>query len=151
MDNFELLDEHLRELGLTPQQVMERWIENGQCDPFLIDSTQSVSPIASSLVRSGRNRRHQIYISEAKVYFDDPAKQQIFVTLRRLIAQVFGIDADMIQPSSNFSFDLGADSLDVVELVQEIEREFNCSVSDQQAEELVTVQSWIDFLTKLNK
>jgi len=152
MDNFDLLDQRIKELGLTPQQIVERWIENEMLDPFDVVPKHIAYHDGAWPIKSGRNRKNQpIHVGEAKVYFDDENKQRLFVALRIIIAKTLCIDADMIQPASNFLMDLGADSLDMAELFQNIEQEFECSITDQKAEELRTVQSMIDYLSELGK
>ena len=60
--------------------------------------------------------------------------------LERLIAEVVGCDQDLVKEDSNFVEDLGFDSLNVVELVMQIEEEFDMEIPDEDAEELHTVK-----------
>ena len=66
--------------------------------------------------------------------------------LERLIAEVVGCDQDLVKEDSNFVEDLGFDSLNVVELVMQIEEEFDMEIPDEDAEELHTVQNLKDYL-----
>lgn len=63
-----------------------------------------------------------------------------------VIAEQFGIDPSTIKNESHFVNDLGADSLDTVELIMALEDEFGIEITDTEAERLMTVQHVIDFL-----
>ena len=56
-----------------------------------------------------------------------------------IVAEQLGVDKEKIKPESNFVSDLGADSLDTVELVMELEEEFDISIPDDAAEKIQTV------------
>ena len=56
-----------------------------------------------------------------------------------IVAEQLGVDKEKIKPESNFVNDLGADSLDTVELVMELEEEFDISIPDDAAEKIQTV------------
>ncbi|MDP2600842.1 MAG: acyl carrier protein [Deltaproteobacteria bacterium] len=64
----------------------------------------------------------------------------------QIIAEQLGISEDEIQPDASFSDDLGADSLDVVELIMALEEEFEIEVPDADAEKLDNVQKLINYL-----
>ncbi len=66
-----------------------------------------------------------------------------------LIAQ-FGVDAAAIKPETSFVDDLGADSLDVVELIMAIEEAFDIEIPDTDAESIVTVQDAVEYLKNHN-
>ena len=59
-----------------------------------------------------------------------------------------GVSEDKIQDNAKFIEDLGADSLDTVELVMAFEEEFKCEIPDDSAEKIVTVKDAIDFIQK---
>ena len=59
--------------------------------------------------------------------------------LERIISESLGVDQDMVKDESNFVNDLGADSLNIVELVMAIEEEFDMEIPDEDAETLHTV------------
>ncbi len=65
-----------------------------------------------------------------------------------LIVDQLGVDADSVTPEAHFIDDLGADSLDTVELVMAFEEEFDMEVPDEDAEKLETVSDVTDYLKK---
>ena len=74
---------------------------------------------------------------------------EIFKTMQDLIAEQFAIDTDEIGMDSSFVDDLGADSVDLMELVMAMEEEFDVEIPDEEAEKIVTVQNAIDFVAKI--
>lgn len=68
--------------------------------------------------------------------------------VKKIIADKLVIDLAEITPEANFKQDLGADSIDLVELIMEFEREFELSIPDEKAEEIQTVGNAITFLEK---
>jgi acyl carrier protein len=68
--------------------------------------------------------------------------------VKRIVAEQLGIKQDEIRPESSFVEDLGADSLDTVELVMALEEEFETEISDSEAESITTVQLAIDYINK---
>ena len=73
----------------------------------------------------------------------------IFEKVQRALAEQFEVSPDTITLDTNLVDDLGADSLDVVELIMSIEDEFGVSISDEEAANLVTVQRIVDYVEKL--
>jgi acyl carrier protein len=67
--------------------------------------------------------------------------------VKDIIMNKLGVEASQITPTASFTNDLGADSLDTVELVMEFEKEFNVQVPDEDAEKLTTVGDAINYLT----
>lgn len=65
-----------------------------------------------------------------------------------IVAEQLGVDKDKIKKESNFVNDLGADSLDTVELVMELEEEFDINIPDDAAEKIQTVGEAIDHIEK---
>ncbi|NBB88895.1 MAG: acyl carrier protein [Bacteroidetes bacterium] len=63
-----------------------------------------------------------------------------------IIVEKLGVDASQITNEASFTNDLGADSLDTVELIMEFEKEFDISIPDEQAEEIQTVGDAINYL-----
>lgn len=66
----------------------------------------------------------------------------------KIIADKLGLTEDEITMESSFTNDLGADSLDTVELIMEFEKEFNVSIPDDEAENITTVGQAIEYLVK---
>ncbi|MCI7741935.1 MAG: acyl carrier protein [Clostridiales bacterium] len=73
----------------------------------------------------------------------------IFEKVQKALAEQFEVSPDTITLDTNLVDDLGADSLDVVELIMSIEDEFGVSISDEEAANLITVQKIVDFVEKL--
>ena len=65
-----------------------------------------------------------------------------------IVAEQLGVDKEKIRTETSFVNDLGADSLDTVELVMELEEEFNINIPDDAAEKIQTVGEAIDFIEK---
>jgi len=63
-----------------------------------------------------------------------------------IVAEQLGVDKDKVKPETSFVNDLGADSLDTVELVMELEEEFNINIPDDSAEKIETVGQAIEFI-----
>jgi len=66
--------------------------------------------------------------------------------VKKIIAEKLGVDLSEVVPEASFVNDLGADSLDLVELIMTMEEEFEMEISDEDAEKLVTVKNAIDFI-----
>ncbi|MEO0776722.1 MAG: acyl carrier protein [Bacteroidota bacterium] len=64
-----------------------------------------------------------------------------------IIVEKLGVDESEVTPEASFTNDLGADSLDTVELIMEFEKEFDISIPDEQAENIQTVGHAIEYLT----
>jgi acyl carrier protein len=66
--------------------------------------------------------------------------------MKKIIAEKLSVDMEEIVPEASFVDDLGADSLDLVELIMSMEEEFDTDISDEDAEKIVTVQNAIDYI-----
>ena len=66
--------------------------------------------------------------------------------VKKVIAEKLGVDEATIKNEASFVEDLGADSLDTVELVMALEEEFNVQIPDEDAEKITTVQQAIDYV-----
>jgi acyl carrier protein len=66
--------------------------------------------------------------------------------VKNIIVEQLGVDADEVTPEASFTDDLGADSLDIVELVMAFEEEFNIEIPDEDAEKIGRVREAIDYI-----
>jgi acyl carrier protein len=66
--------------------------------------------------------------------------------VKAIIVDKLGVDANEVTNTSSFTNDLGADSLDTVELIMEFEKEFNIAIPDDQAEKISTVGQAVDYI-----
>jgi acyl carrier protein len=76
------------------------------------------------------------------------AKGEVAEKVRQLISEQLGVDEADVTPNAHFIEDLGADSLDQVELVMALEEAYGFEVSDEDAEKMLTVQSAIDYVER---
>ena len=67
--------------------------------------------------------------------------------VKKIVVEHLGVEPDKVTEAASFIDDLGADSLDIVELVMLIEKEFNIEIPDEDAEKISTVQDSIDYIT----
>ncbi len=70
----------------------------------------------------------------------------VVAKVKEIIVQQLGVDAEKVTLEASFVDDLGADSLDVVELVMAFEEEFEVEIPDESAEKIATVKDAIEFL-----
>ncbi len=68
--------------------------------------------------------------------------------VKKIICEQLDVDEEDVVPEASFVDDLGADSLDQVELIMAMEEEFGISIPDEDAEKIVTVQDAIDYIEK---
>ena len=66
--------------------------------------------------------------------------------VKKIVAEQLGVNEAEVKTDSSFVDDLGADSLDTVELVMALEEEFNCEIPDEEAEKITTVQQAVDYV-----
>lgn len=71
--------------------------------------------------------------------------------IKKIVAEQLGVNEAEVKNESSFVNDLGADSLDTVELVMALEEEFECEIPDEEAEKINTVQEAIDYVTENTK
>nr|YP_010337925.1 acyl carrier protein [Timspurckia oligopyrenoides]UNJ17510.1 acyl carrier protein [Timspurckia oligopyrenoides] len=78
-------------------------------------------------------------------------EQEIFDKVQNIVAHQLGVEIDQITQDANFVTELGADSLDTVELVMSIEEEFDIEILDEDAENIATLQQAVSLIkTKVN-
>jgi acyl carrier protein len=68
--------------------------------------------------------------------------------VKKIIAEKLSVDLEEVVPEASFVDDLGADSLDLVELIMSMEEEFDTDISDEDAEQITTVKDAIDYVHK---
>lgn len=73
-------------------------------------------------------------------------QDEIFENVRNILAEGLGIEEEIITMDSDFIDDLNADSLDIVDLVVELEHEFNLSIPDEEAERIKTVGDAVEYI-----
>lgn len=66
--------------------------------------------------------------------------------VKKIVVEQLGVEEDAVKNESSFIDDLGADSLDTVELVMALEEEFGAEIPDEDAEKITTVQAAIDYI-----
>jgi len=74
------------------------------------------------------------------------SQTETFEKVKKIVAEQLSVEDDKITPQSNFANDLGADSLDTVELVMALEEEFDIEIPDEAAEKITTVQEAVDYI-----
>ena len=76
---------------------------------------------------------------------------EIAQKVKQIIIDKLGVEESEVTPEASFTNDLGADSLDTVELIMEFEKEFNISIPDEQAETITTVGQAVTYLEEHSK
>ncbi|MCY3687353.1 MAG: acyl carrier protein [Gammaproteobacteria bacterium] len=76
----------------------------------------------------------------------DESDKRIDERVKEIVCDQLGVKAEDVKPSASFVEDLGADSLDTVELVMALEEEFETEIPDEEAEKITTVQSACDYI-----
>jgi acyl carrier protein len=90
-------------------------------------------------------------------FFNLPAREgvismeEIIARVKKVVVEQLGVEEKDVKVESSFVDDLGADSLDAVELVMALEEEFDCEIPDEEAEKITTVQSAVDYIAALKK
>jgi acyl carrier protein len=98
------------------------------------------------------NGRRYANVRPAFVIFNrDKNMSDIADRVKAIVVKHLGVEADKVQPQASFIDDLGADSLDTVELVMAFEEEFGIEIPDDAAEHIQTVGDAISFIEKNKK
>jgi len=74
------------------------------------------------------------------------SKEQVYEKVKAIIVDQLGVEEEEVSMESSFIEDLGADSLDIVELIMALEEEFEIEVPDEDAEKLLTVAAAVDYI-----
>ncbi|ELS32006.1 MULTISPECIES: acyl carrier protein [Pseudanabaena] len=69
-----------------------------------------------------------------------------FEKVQEIVASQLGVKPEEVRPAASFANDLGADSLDTVELVMALEEKFGVEIPDESAEKIITVQDAVDYI-----
>jgi acyl carrier protein len=72
--------------------------------------------------------------------------EDVFERVKKIIVDQLGVDEDDVELESSFIDDLGADSLEIVDLIMAFESEFGINISDEDAEDLVTVNDAVEYI-----
>ncbi|ACB95911.1 acyl carrier protein [Beijerinckia indica subsp. indica ATCC 9039] len=102
-------------------------------------------------MRRGRQftpRIEMAYVGNSIKDEDQTTMSDVAERVKKIVIEHLGVDADKVVDDANFIEDLGADSLDTVELVMAFEEEFSVEIPDDAAETIVTVGDAIRFLKK---
>ncbi|KHG40173.1 MULTISPECIES: acyl carrier protein [Aphanizomenon] len=76
------------------------------------------------------------------------SQTETFERVKAIVAEQLSVEAEKIGPQSVFMEDLGADSLDTVELVMALEEEFEIEIPDEAAEKIASVQDAVDYINR---
>lgn len=71
--------------------------------------------------------------------------------VKKIVIEQLGVKEEEVKNDASFVDDLGADSLDTVELVMALEEEFDCEIKDEEAEKITTIQQAVDFIKARSK
>ena len=71
---------------------------------------------------------------------------EILEKVKKVVIDQLSVDESLVTPQASFTADLGADSLDTVELVMAFEEAFGCEIPDEEAEKIATVQDAVDYI-----
>ena len=74
------------------------------------------------------------------------SKDEILTQLRPIIAEQLGVDESEVKEDASFTEDLNADSLDLVEMIMSLEEKFHVQISDEDAEQIKTVDQAVEFI-----
>jgi len=77
-------------------------------------------------------------------------EDQVFEKVKTVIIDQLQVSEDLVKMEASYTDDLGADSLDTVELVMALEEEFGTEIADEDAEKLTTVRKTVEFITSSN-
>ena len=80
------------------------------------------------------------------IYKYDENEMSTLEKVKKVVVDQLSVDEALVTPEASFTADLGADSLDTVELVMAFEEEFGCEIPDEEAEKILTVQDAVNYI-----
>lgn len=100
------------------------------------------------LIFQNKNKKEKIWVHITKILKKNNAdeKAKIFSRVNHIIVEQLGVKEEDLKPEASFIDDLGADSLDTVELVMALEEEFDTEIPDEDAEKIRTVKDVYDYI-----
>jgi acyl carrier protein len=110
----------------------------------LVRRTGAVVLRPGPAIRPGRRRRHGLETTQREV----PTVASVEERVIEIVCENLGVNKDQVTRKTSFQEDVGADSLDIVELVMELEEEFEITIPDDQAEKIKTVGEAIDYIER---
>ena len=115
-------------------------LRKGRYAPRRVRLTSSLEPRAARAVNQP---------TRSPMWNDmNPMDEAVLERLKTEIADLLGVDESMIVPEARFVTDLGADSLDCVELLIIVETNFGCQISDEEAENMITFGDLVELVEK---
>src|SRR3990167_2747993 len=105
---------------------------------------------------AGRSRANGVNYAPAKGRYDQFLEEKAPMSsveerVKKIVVEQLGVNENDVKSSASFVDDLGADSLDTVELVMALEEEFDCEIPDEEAEKITTVQQAIEYINSHQK
>jgi acyl carrier protein len=98
--------------------------------------------------RTGPRMGHAVGVGTVITIEDKAQMSTVEQQVKAIVAEQLGVKAEQVTNTASFVDDLGADSLDTVELVMALEEEFEIEIPDEDAEKITTVQQAIDYISE---
>ena len=133
--------EYLADQAMPPDDARDREIRKDRMDDP--DELVAIPVLARDLIQFV-----QVFSAEGEPLMRavGVVDQQIADRVKKIVVEHLGVEEEKVTESASFIDDLGADSLDTVELVMAFEEEFGCEIPDDAAEKIVTVKDAVAFL-----